>query len=338
MNKFVAFLFLSIVLASCNNENKPDVSAVKVDATLVRFEQDFFALDTNNVSNSLQQLHNKYPYFLQDYIYNILGLPAQPDSLMAIENGVRSFISSYKQLKEEADREFDDLPAIAKQVEEGLKYVKHYFPRYPLPAKVLTFIGPFDSYGSILTTEAFAVGLQMYMGHNFSWYQSEEGQQLYPTYISRRFEKAYIPVNCIRNIVDDMYPDNSAGKPLIEQMIEAGKRLYLVDRFLPDVADTLKTGYTEKQLEGCRENEPMIWAFFLQNDLLYVTDPAITKDYMNDGPKTTALGEASPGFIGQFVGWQIIKKYVEKQENVSLRQLMETDAKSIFQQSKYKPK
>ncbi len=33
-------------------------------------------------------------------------------------------------------------------------------------------------------------------------------------------------------------------------MIEKGKRLYVLDKILPNTADTLKTGYTAAQLTG----------------------------------------------------------------------------------------
>ncbi len=81
---------------------------------------------------------------------------------------------------------------------------------------------------------------------------------------------------------------------------------------MPETADTLKTGYTKNQLDGCYKNEQTIWSFFVQNDLLFTTDPSLIKDYMNDAPQTQAFGQDSPGFIGQFVGWQIVKKWMEQ--------------------------
>lgn len=339
MKKAIVFVGMILMVWGCGNrKNTPDVSNIKVPLQTQRFEQDFFNIDTNNIDFSLQQLHQKYPGFLQDFIFNILALPAHPDSSQAVQSGVKSFIRSYKSIKDSSDKVFTDMGTTVDEISQGLKFVKYYFPAYKLPTKVITFIGPVNSYGNILTTDALAVGLQLYLGKNFSMYQSQQGQELYPLYVSRRFEPAYIPVNCMKNIIDDMYPDNSAGRPLIEQMIEAGKRLYLLDKLLPETSDTLKTGYTKAQLNGCYENEAFIWGFFLQNDLLFTTDPATTKDYMNDGPKTPALGEASPGFIGQFVGWQIVKKWMNKNEDVTPEALMATEPKIIFNEAKYKPR
>ncbi len=338
MHRILIYVLLFIVVVSCGKRKDPDVSNIKLDLQLQRFDQDFFSIDTANVDVSLQKLHQKYPGFLQDFVFNILALPAHPDSVGAVENGIKEFIRSYKPIKDSSDKVFTDFSKIESEVINGLKHVKYYFPQYKMPGKLITFIGPINSYGNIITTDAFAVGLQLYMGKDYSLYQSEAGQQLYPLYISRRFEPEYIPVSTIKNIVDDMYPDNSAGLPLVEQMIEAGKRLYLLDKLMPSTDISLKTGYTKSQLEGSYDNEAFIWSFFLQNDLLFKNDPAITKDYMSDGPKTAALGEASPGFIGQFVGWQIVKKWMEKNEETKLDALMATDPKTIFEQAKYKPR
>ena len=337
MQKTGLYLLCIAMAFGCSNKKIPDVSNIKVDVTVQRFEKDFFSIDTANIDQSLQQLHQKYPVFLQDFIFNILALPPQPDSSAAVQHGISSFIQSYKSIKDDGDKIFTSMGEVQTEVKKGMQFVKYYFPSYKLPGKIITFIGPINSYGNILTTDALAVGLQLYMGSDYPLYQSQQGQELYPTYISRRFRKEYIPVNCIKNIVDDMYPQIAAGKPLIEQMIEAGKRLYLLDALLPETADTLKTGYTEEQLEGCLKNEELIWSFFVQNDLLYATDPGIIKDYMNDAPNTAVLGEASPGFIGQFVGWRIVTKWMDKKENSSMADLMKTNPKIIFNEAKYKP-
>jgi len=330
-------LLLVGIFASCGNKKAPDVSHVKVELKVERFEHDFFAIDTNNINASLDQLHQKYPGFLQDYVYNILGISPQADSSVVMQEQLKSFYRSYLPVKDSADKVFTNMNDIVADTRKGLQYAKYYFPNYRLPNRFITFIGPINSYANILTNDGLAVGLQLYMGGNYSLYQTQAGQEMYPGYISRKFEPRYIPVNTIRTIVDDMYPDRSAGRPLVEQMIEAGKRLYLLDHLLPQIADTLKTGYTAAQLKGAYANEELIWTYFVNNDLLFAIDPSITKDYMNEAPNTAVLGAASPGFIGQFVGWQIVKKWMEKHEDLKLQKLMETDPKIIFQQAKYKP-
>jgi hypothetical protein len=343
MKKVVIALFFVATVCSCRNQEKtPDVSNIKVELQLQRFEQDFFSLDTLHLDASLQQLHEKYPSFMQPFVFQILS---GQGNVEVAKQDVKAFIRTYKSLYDSSQQTCKNLDAELATLKHGLQYVKYYFPKYPVPDKLLTFMAPLDAYfllsdnsisGSMRIDSVFGAGLQLYLGSDFSVYKSAAFQEKYPAYVSRRFSKEYIPVNCIKLLVDDIYPANLKGKPLIEQMIEAGKRLYVLDKLLPEVNDTLKTGYTKAQLQGVNENEINIWGYFIQNNLLYNTDPNTIKDYMNDGPNTTALGPASPGFIGQFVGWQIVKKWMKQKER-SMDEMLKTPAKQIFEEAKYKP-
>ncbi|HUP12217.1 MAG TPA: hypothetical protein VM187_08405, partial [Niastella sp.] len=199
------------------------------------------------------------------------------------------------------------------------------------------YIGPMEGFSDVITRDALAVGLQLHMGNNYSLYRSSMGQSVFPAYISRRFTPDYIAVNCMKNIINDIAPEKNGSLPLVELMVEKGKRLYVLDKLLPYTNDTLKTGYTAVQLKGCYENEGMIWNFFLTNSLLFNIEPANIKSYMEEAPNTPELGERSPGAIGVFVGWQIIKKYMSKHSGLSLNELLNTDARKIFEESKYRP-
>jgi len=342
----ILFLFIIVFFAGCRSSDTPDVSDIKVNLETQRFEKDFFALDTNKLTEGLNNLGSKYPLFLPDYIQKVLGLPLLSNGAPETGDMIKKFIADYRPLKDSADKAFKNFIDQADQIKDGLKYVKHYFPAYKTPEKLITFIGPMDAYfeastggyGDALTSDALIIGLQLHLGSNFSIYKSEMGQSLYPAYISRRFTPEYIHVNAIKNVIDDLYPENTIGKSLVEKMVEKGKRLYLLDKLLPETADTLKIGYTGKQLKGCYENEGLIWNFILTNSLAYNTDPSIIKGYIGEAPNTPELGEGSPGYLGLFVGKQIVKKFVEKNPKMSLTDLMKQDPKKLFELSKYRPR
>jgi hypothetical protein len=262
-------------------------------------------------------------------------LPQHPDS---VSKNLKLFIRDYSILAAEAGKKFSDVSGIQKELIYSFKLTKYYFPNYKLPASIITFIGPVEGYGAVLTNDGAAIGLQQHMGKDFPLYNAAYVREIYPAYHIRRFAPEYIPVNTMKNIVEDLFPTKKQSIPLVEIMIEQGKKLYLLKKLMPNTSDTLITGYTKNQLEGSLENEGLIWNFFVQNDLLYQADPFVIRDYINDGPKTAALGEASPGNIGQFVGWQIIKEYLSKHEDVTVQQLMQTKASVIFNEARYKPK
>ncbi len=335
--RLIRLFLLASLFFSCKNNNTPDVSKIIVDLQVQRFEKDFFSIDTNKILNEIQRLEIKYPVFIKDFTQQILGFDntIPPDSLTKY---IHLFIRDYRFVKDSADKLFGNFEPQVQEIKKGLQFVKHYFPEYKTPNKIITFIGPFDGYSDVLTADAFAVGLQLHMGTNFSFYKSNISHDIFPEYISKKFTPEYISVNCIKNIIDDMYPDKSIGKALIEQMVEKGKRLYLLDKFLPEAPEYLKIGYTETQLKDSYTNEAMIWDFFLNNDLLNNGDQNIVKNYIGESPKTQELGDASPGNIGAFSGLQIVKKYMDKNSKTTLQDLMKKEPREIYSSSKYKPR
>ena len=180
-------------------------------------------------------------------------------------------------------------------------------------------MGPLDAPGVALTGSGIAVGLHQFGGKDFPPYQSMEAQQLFPAYISRRFEPQYIVVNCMKAVIEDIYPDRSGARGLVEQMIEKGKQWWLLDKFLPGTPDSLKTGFTKQQLNWCEGNEGMIWNDIIttQKDL-YTKDPMAVQNYLGEAPFTQSLGPSSPGNVGQWIGWQIVKKFADKNSSMSV--------------------
>ena len=123
-------------------------------------------------------------------------------------------------------------------------------------------------------------------------------------------------------------------------MIHSGKILYLKDVILPEYKEEEKIGYTESQLHWCQENESYMWRYFIENQLLYDDDPKLLLRFVNPAPFSKfylEIDNESPGKVGAWTGWQIVRSYMKNNE-VSLTQLMQTDAKEIFEKSNYKPK
>ncbi len=334
-------IMVIVITTSCTNKKKiPDVSNINIELKTIRFEQDFFKIDTNNIDANLQKVFSKHKEFTQDFLFNILGASPSVDTA---KKNVISFISSYKDLNVDVQKKFQDFTPIETEIKQGLQFVHFYFPSYKLPKKIITFIGPINGYGNIITANNdIAVGLQLYMGKDYPLYNSPQGQAMYPSFISKKFEPDYVSINCIKNIIEDIFVISNNTKTtsgqLIEEMIDEGKKIYILEALLPYKADSLKIGYSQQQLDDCYKREANIWAIFLQNNLLYEIDANRIAPYITDGPNTVELGTDSPGNIGSFIGWQIVKKWMEKNKAITLTTLINTTAKKIFEESKYKPR
>jgi hypothetical protein len=332
--KFLIFLF---VVIACNNADKiPDVSNIKVDITTKRFEVDLFKNDTIILLNKIEKIQADYPSFGENFFATILNVDPKwgADTTKSYVNG---FISTYKPIFDSTQKMYSSFDTYQQEIKKGLQFTKHYFPNYKIPNQIITYVGPLDGYGDILSDDAIIVGLHHHLGKSFSLYQSEIVQQVYPSYITDRFTPEYISVNAMKNIVNDIYPEKLEDKSLLQQMIEKGKHLYILSKILPKTKEHLLIGYTKEQLKDCYEHERVIWDLFVQNNFLQTIDNNVIKNYIGESPKTQELGDASPGNIGSFAGWQIVKKYMQKNAATTLQQLIQLDNEEIFNQAKYKP-
>jgi hypothetical protein len=344
MKNILVFTLLVLCFSACNNGPAlPDVSGINLNIRIERFDKDFSAIDTMNIDKELSSLQEKYPSFYPIFILNILGLDSG-----SMKIGVANFIKQNKIITDAAKNSFQSVETIKTDFEKAFRYVKYYYPDYKVPG-VLLFAGPPDAFArkqngemvtGFLTNEFLGVGLQFYLGKEFPMYKNQYYiANIAPQYRSRRFDKEFLVADAMKLIADDIYPEKNAGKGLIEQMIEKGKQWWLLDKFLPTVHDSIKTGYTRQQLDWCSSNEGLIWNEIITTEKdLYTRDPLTLQNYLGEAPFTQSLSPSSPGNIGQWVGWQIVKMFAEKNSSLKIDEVLNTDAKKILEMAKYKPK
>ncbi|HPH90842.1 MAG TPA: hypothetical protein PLZ68_08465 [Ferruginibacter sp.] len=333
---FIVASIASLFLFSCDADKAPDVSHIKIDLVTERFDKKLFDTTTTSLTSYLQQLQSTDPAFTNIFIYQVLGAdPKWPADTTAAY--VNLFVNSYRSVYADAQKIFNDFSTYEKDIEKTMQYVKYYFPKYKVPGKIVTYIGPADGEGDGIGDSAVIVGLHYHLGKDNPVYKTALVQAIYPEYISRTFEPDHIPVNIAKQALNDIYPETESDKTLVNQMVAKGKRLYILKKFLPGTADYRLIGYTEQQMKDCDKNESRIWDMFVKANLLQAIDKNILKRYIEEGPKTDELGEGAPGNIGSYTGWQIVKKYMEKKPETTAEQLIKLDEEMIFQEAKYKP-
>ena len=83
-----------------------------------------------------------------------------------------------------------------------------------------------------------------------------------------------------------------------------------------------------------------MWRYFIEKKLLYDTDQKLIPRFINPAPFSKfylEIDNESPGRVGAWIGWQMVRSFMENNE-VSFQELLQMDAKEIFERSKYKPK
>ena len=123
-------------------------------------------------------------------------------------------------------------------------------------------------------------------------------------------------------------------------MIFEGKKMYLLELYLPTISDQEKIGYSSDKFNWANANEQQIWMYFIDRKILFSTDSKLNARFLENAPFSKFYMEQdnlSPGKIGVWLGWQIVRSFMEKND-VSLQELLKMNEDEIFKKSNYKPK
>ncbi|HOZ50217.1 MAG TPA: hypothetical protein PLU17_00045 [Chitinophagaceae bacterium] len=334
----VCYLTISLFSSCESSKNKKEIDVSKIDVQLKshRFDKDLFACDTNHLKESINVLGNKYPDFANVYFKEITGFDRNNDNLVFL-NSVRHFITykDYKNLYDTVQIVFPNTNEMDASLSQLFKHVKYYFPNEKL-GDVYYFISGLNSWSAVTVDTALGIGLDMHLGKDYPYYASVQ----LPEYQIEHCEKEYIPINASKVIYENIFPFEPDGKNLLELMLMKGKQQLFMEYTLPTTNDELLMGYTTKQLEWCKDNEAMIWNYFSAQKLLYSTNWQDVMRYVNEGPNSTGMPLESPGNIGTWIGWQIIRKYMDEHPEKTMVDILKSsiDAQTLLRDSGYRPR
>ena len=318
MNK-ILILVLLFGFLSCNQKSKTEkaVEEIPVSISVNRFDQDFF----NTKPEDLNILKAKYPFFFPENT---------PDAYYT----EKLTNSDWQALSKEVQNQFGDFSTQTTQLTEVFQHIKFYFPTIQVP-RVYTVIADMDANSkAIYANDKLIIALELYLGKDHKFYDS------FPAYLKQNFAQEQIMPDVVSSFAYGIIKpptDNS----FIALMVQSGKELYLKDLLIPNFTDEAKIGYTKEQLDWSNENESEIWRRFVEDQLLFSTDSKLASRFINPAPFSKfylEIDNETPGRLGQFIGWQIVKSFVQNNPEVALNDMLAMNAKELFEKSKYKPK
>jgi len=333
MKKLFLLIFIFLFLISCTKkERKPDISNISLNIKINRLEKDLFLENIENIADSLDVIKKKYGVFFDLFTSGIIriGHSNSPEFI----NNIKSFVTDYTvyQAYESTIATYPDINDLEKQLTKAFKYYKYYFPEKPIPA-IFTYISGFNE--SIIVGDTFlAIGLDKYLGRDSKFYKL----LMVPEYLITNMHKDMIISDCIKAWALTEYPYSDSVNNLISNSIYNGKIHYFQKCMLPDAPDSIIMGYTKEQIEWCIKNEKKMWEYLIEQKLIYDKSLSSINNFTKDGPFTKDFGRKSPGRAVNWLGWQIIKAYMKKNIEISLKELMnENDYQKILLKAKYRP-
>jgi len=331
-SKNICLLLVAVLSFSCNNNPLDiDVSAVKIDLKVKHFEQDLFQNNTITLED-INELNTKYPSFFKNFTRNVINIGTIEQSNFSFQLNAFTNDNDIKKIQKEATQLYGNFKPYESELGKAFQHYKYYFPNKTIP-QIITYISGFN-YAIITDDTYLGIGLDMFLGKDYPAYP----QLGYPLYKIASMSKENLVVGAITGWVATEFELKEAQANLLTEMIHQGKILYLLDALMPKTENTLKINYTLAQLSWCENNEEQIWFYFIDNKLLYNKETKEILKYMGEAPFTQGFPEGSPGRVGHWLGWQIVKTYMKNNPTLTLRELMKkTDAQEILNQSKYKP-
>lgn len=317
MNKFLGLLIALTSLLSCKEDSKvsSDIAAIPISIKVERFDQEFAKAS----KESLPELRLKYPYLFSNRF---------PD-----EYWLQKFTDTIQQeIQVEVARTFPDFSKETDELELLFKHIKYYFPTTPSP-KIITLTTDVDYRNKVVLADSLLfIGLDTYLGADHHFYTG------IPKFQSKNFTRSQIAVD-VASAFAKLQTPRPRQNDFLSEIIYEGKKHYLIKELLPDKPENQILGYTPDELKFAQENEVNIWEFFITNELLYSTDRKLLSRFVNPAPFSKfylSFDNETPGRIGIYIGYEIIKSYMEATDTL-LKSMLIQDAETIFANAKYKP-
>ena len=317
--KQLLFALIAISFFSCKNETKVEeaVAKIPVKFKVERFDQVFYGSKPEDLS----QIKAKYPFFFPEGNQDSVWVNKLKNPLL-------------RELYTEVQQKYPNLGKVETDLEKLFAHVQYYFPKYKTP-RVITLINEVDTEAKAFYLDSLAlISLDCYLGKDHRFYVD------FPEFKKVELEENQILPNLVSSFsYGKITPPTD--RTLLSAMIYYGKELYMKDKLIPEYSDANKIGYTEMQLQFCQENEYYMWSSLVENKLLYDSNPKSEQRFINPAPFSKfylEIDNQTPGRVGQWLGWQIVRSYMENNDKTTLEELLALNAKTIFENSKYKPK
>lgn len=323
------FIILTIITFACTKKEEgcklsSETEGIDLNLKINRLEKEFFTAKTEEEFKFLLEEH---PEFTKQYLQ--ADTYSSQDSLVSELLAIHQD-SSMQVLFDSVEVVFDDFSDVEKDLENAFKSIKYYFPEFQVP-KVYTFVSGFNS-DLIVTDELIVIGLDYFLPPTHPF------QPELPRYMAERYDREFIVPMIVLAVSARFNATNPKDETLLAEMIYYGKSYHFTKAILPCTSDQYIIGYTPEAISESFDNEELIWSHFVENELLYETNPFEIRKYVGEAPFTDAISTNAPGRLGRWLGWNIVDDYVANQ-GVDLAVLMsEPDAQKIFKESGYRPR
>ena len=315
--KTIGFLLISCVF-SCQDVSRieKEIASIKIDLGIERFDQMF----GSSTPSDLPELKQNYPFLFSKKFEDSVWVRRMDDPIQQLLNRA-------------VDSVFEDFSSTEAEITSFYQHLKYYNKAFKIP-RLVTVLSDVDYRNKVIVTDSIVlIALDNYLGDDHEFYAS------FYEYIKQNLDKSQLLPDLAAAYAGQLI-SQSKRAIFLDEIIYSGKQLYLKDLWIPFKENHEKIGYSIDQYQWSEANEFYIWQYFVEKELLYDTDKKLVARFITPAPFSRfnlELDSESPGRVGQYIGWQIVKSYM-KNNPTSLSKMLQMEAVEIFNNAKFKPK
>ena len=341
-------LFTLFQLSSCTPDGPPppDVSDITVDLKVLRFDRALAGLDTSDLTTSVAELDRQYGSFTDVFFTHLVPVrrgdfsPAEGERVLRayLDYPLTHFVDSLVAAEYGDVRAGPQVQSLVEELTTSLQYYRHYFSAAPLPDTLVTYANNFELAAFLYGEGQLAAGLDFFLGPDFDYSQVDPNEPIFSAYLAQSYTPEHFAGKLLRVLLEDRFPPPRSGR-LIDYLVYEGKKLYVLERLLPEVPRHVVYEVTEEEMAWLEDNETPIYAYLQREDELYTTDVNKIRKYTGPAPYSVGMPQESPGGAVNFLGRQIVGSYMAQHPEVTLAELMEIgDGQEILRGARYKPR
>lgn len=310
---------LIITNISCDINNKESkVNSIGIKKVeFDRFDQIFYSLSKSNIFD----IKKRYSFLFPANYSNTFWINKSKDTL-------------YNLLNNAVKNKFKNINEVEKDLTHFYKHLKYEFPVIKLP-RVISVINNVDYENKIILKDTLLlVSIDSYLGSDHELYDG------IPMFVKKNMDINYLESHIAEKYAEKLIKKDT-DRTFLSKMIFYGKKLFFKDIIMIHTDDNIKIGYSNDEFTWAKENELFIWQYIIEKQLLYDTDDKLNNRFLLSAPFSKfylEIDNESPGRIGQWIGWQIVKSYSDEYPNANLKEILSLPGEELFNKSKYKPK
>lgn len=321
-------LFLALISSCSHDRLDIDTSTISVNLKYINLDSAIYYSEPNSlVSNHhmFQKTINEIYTYQMGYCLRIGQI-----SDTALVNSISQFKNdkAIKRIEKQIHSKFKNLDNRKITIDDGFKHLKYHFPKGKIPETIVFMNSLFQS-NAFCTEKEIGIGLERYLGKDNTVIKELPSEPFYD-WIKEAMNEEYLERDALCAWIMTHYVPEIEGN-LAENIIRWGKILYLTEAAFPNFEKNIIVRYSKEDYVWAINNQLGFWKYLINEKLLFKINELDRANLLNEAPFTIGLSEKSPDRFGQFLGWQIVKNYMEKND-ITLEQLLKTPYNNILQE------